>query len=92
VYAVSFGTLCNRASFLREFLTEESLMAREPEKSAREIGKAKSETTAGSKNAGNDEAGEAKSGKSDTTELLKAQHQELQAILAKRSECDRRSS
>ena len=63
-------------------------MAREPEKSARETGKAKSETTASSKNAGNDEAGEAKSGASDATELLKAQHQELQSILAKRSEAD----
>ena len=63
-------------------------MAREPEKSAREISKAKSETTAGSKNAGNDEAGEAKSGASDATELLKSQHHELQTILAKRSEAD----
>jgi hypothetical protein len=63
-------------------------MAREPEKSAREVSKAKSERTAGSKNAGNDEAGDAKSGTSDTTELLKAQHQELQAILAKRSDAD----
>ena len=52
-------------------------MAREPEKSAREISKAKSETTAGSKNAGNDEAGEAKSGALDATELLKSQHHEL---------------
>ena len=52
-------------------------MAREPEKSARETSKAKSETTAGSKNAGNDEAGEAKSGASDATELLKAQHQDF---------------
>ena len=63
-------------------------MAREPEKSARETSKAKSETTAGSKSAGNDEAGEAKSGASDATELLKAQHQDLQTILAKRSEVD----
>jgi hypothetical protein len=63
-------------------------MAREPEKSAREISKAKSETTAGSKNAGNDEAGEAKSGTLDATELLKSQHHELQTILAKRSEAD----
>ena len=63
-------------------------MAREPEKSAREISKAKSETTAGSKNAGNDEAGEAKSGALDATELLKSQHHELHTILAKRSEAD----
>ena len=63
-------------------------MAREPEKSARETSKAKSETTAGSKKAGNDEAGDAKSGASDGAELLKAQHQELQTILAKRSEAD----
>jgi hypothetical protein len=62
-------------------------MAREPEKSARETSKAKSETTAGSKNAGN-EAGEAKSSASDAIELLKAQHQELQTILVKRSEAD----
>ena len=33
-------------------------------------------------------AGEAKSGASDGTELLKAQHQELQTILAKRSEAN----
>ena len=61
-------------------------MAREPDKSAREIGKAKSEATAGSRSAGNDETGEAKSGLSDTAELLKAQHLDLQATLAKRSD------
>ena len=77
MYAVPYGTQCKGASFLGESLTEESLMAREPEKSAREISKAKSETTAGSKNAGNDEAGEAKSGALDATELLKSQHHEL---------------
>ena len=63
-------------------------MAREPEKSARETGKAKTEATSTSKNAGNDEAGEAKPGASSTSDLLKTQHQELQAILAKRSDAN----
>jgi hypothetical protein len=57
-------------------------MAREPEKSAREIGKAKTEANAASKNAGND--AEAKS----ATEMLKEQHRGLQATLAKRSEAN----
>jgi hypothetical protein len=61
-------------------------MAREPDKSAREIGKAKSEATAGSRSGGSDETAEAKSGSSDTAELLKAQHRDLQATLAKRSD------
>jgi hypothetical protein len=57
-------------------------MAREPEKSARETGKAKTEANAASKNAGNGENTEAKS----AVEMLKEQHRELQATLAKRSE------
>jgi hypothetical protein len=61
-------------------------MAREPEKSARETSKAKSEATAGSRSGGIGETGEAKSGSSDTAELLKAQHRDLQAMLAKRSD------
>ncbi len=56
-------------------------MAREPEKSARETGKAKTEADAASKNAGNEENTEAKS----ATEMLKEQHRGLQATLAKRS-------
>jgi len=63
-------------------------MAREPDKPAREPGRAKGEATAGSKNGANDENANAKSGASDTVELLKAQHRDLQATLAKRSEVD----
>jgi hypothetical protein len=63
-------------------------MAREPEKSARETSKAKSETTAGSKSAGNQEADEVKGGSVDPAELLKAQHQELRTVLAKRSDAN----
>ena len=61
-------------------------MAREPDKSARETGKAKSETTAGLRSGGNDESAGAKSGAPKTVELLKTQHRDLQATLAKRSE------
>jgi hypothetical protein len=61
-------------------------MAREPDKPARETGKAKSEATAGSRNGGNDETADAKSGASNTVDLLKAQHRDLQARLAKRSD------
>ncbi|HEY1782184.1 MAG TPA: hypothetical protein VGG79_17445 [Roseiarcus sp.] len=61
-------------------------MAREPEKSARETGKAKSETTAGSRSGGNDEAAGAKSSAPETVEQLKTQHRDLKATLAKRSE------
>jgi hypothetical protein len=82
VYAVSLGTLIEGPSFLRKFPAEELLMAREPEKSAREISKAKIEATAGSKNIGNEESTAAKS----AAEMLKEQHQQLHAILAKRSE------
>ena len=58
-------------------------MAREPERSTRETEKAKSEATAGPRN------GEtAKSGASDTVELLKGQHRELKATLAKRSDAN----
>jgi hypothetical protein len=42
--------------------------------------------TAGLKIGGNDEAGDAKSGASTTADLLKTQHQELQATLAKRTD------
>ena len=63
-------------------------MAREPEKSARETSKTKSETTAGSKDTANGEAGQSKTEAADAADLLKAQHQELQSILAKRSEAN----
>jgi hypothetical protein len=63
-------------------------MAREPEKSTRETSKAKNEVAAGLKTGANDEAGDAKSGASSTSDLLKTQHQELQAILAKRSDAN----
>jgi hypothetical protein len=63
-------------------------MARGPEKSARETSKAKNEVTAGLKTRANHEAGDAKSGASSTADLLKTQHQELQAILAKRSDAN----
>ncbi|MGB7974799.1 MAG: hypothetical protein WCF81_10735 [Roseiarcus sp.] len=56
-------------------------MAREPEKSAREIGKAKTEPNAASKKTGNEDNAEAKS----ATEMLKEQHRGLQSTLAKRS-------
>ncbi len=61
-------------------------MAREPDKSAREIGKAKSEATAGSRSGGNDETAGAKSGAPETVEQLKTQHRDLHATLAKRSD------
>ena len=61
-------------------------MAREPDKSARETGKAKSEATAGSRSGGNDERAGAKSGAPETVEQLKTQHRDLQATLAKRSD------
>jgi hypothetical protein len=60
-------------------------MAREP-KSGRGAAKAKTEANAGSKNGGNDESADPKAGASDTTGLLKTQHRELQATLAKRSD------
>ena len=63
-------------------------MAREPDKSARETGKAKSEATAGSRSGANDETAGAKSGAPETVELLKTQHRDLQATLAKRSGAD----
>jgi hypothetical protein len=44
--------------------------------------------TAGLKIGGNDEAGDAKSGASTTADLLKTQHQELQATLAKRTDAN----
>jgi hypothetical protein len=63
-------------------------MAQEPEKSARETSRAKNEMTAGAKSAGNGEAAETKPGEINSApELLKA-HQELQTILAKRSEAN----
>jgi hypothetical protein len=86
VYVVPLGTLRIGASFFGECLTEESLMAREPEKSAQETSRAKSETPAGAKSAGNREVGEAKPGVVNSADLLKAQHLELQTILAKRLE------
>ena len=64
-------------------------MAREPEKSARETSKTKSETTAGSKDTANGEAGRVENRSGGSADLLKAQHQELQSILAKRSEATR---
>jgi hypothetical protein len=82
VYAVSFGTSLAEVSFLRNFPTEELIMAREPEKLAPETSKAKRDATGGSKTTGNEENAAAKS----TTEMLKEQHEELRAILAKRSE------
>jgi len=60
-------------------------MARESEKSTRETSKAKSERTVGSNAGDTGEAADAKSGSPDTTEPLKAQHQTLKEILAKRS-------
>ena len=63
-------------------------MAREPEKSARAIGKAKTDARVGSKNGGNEQSAGARSGSSDTTELLKEQHRGLQATLAKRSDAN----
>jgi hypothetical protein len=63
-------------------------MAREPEKSARDIGKSKTEATAGLKSGGNGESAEAKAGSLDGTELMKEQHRGLQATLAKRSEAN----
>ena len=59
-------------------------MAREPEKPARETGKAKTEANAASKNAGDEENTEAKS----ATEMLKEQYRGLQATLAKRWEAN----
>jgi hypothetical protein len=67
-------------------MNEEARMAREPDKPAREPGRAKGEATAGSKNGANDGNANAKPGASDTVELLKAQHRDLQATLAKRSD------
>jgi hypothetical protein len=81
-----FGTLRNGASFLGKSADEEPPMAREPDKSARETGQAKSEATAGSRSGGNDETAGAKSGAPETVEQLKTQHRDLQATLAKRSD------
>jgi hypothetical protein len=61
-------------------------MAREPDKSARETGKVKNEAPAGSKNGGTEETADARSSASGALELLKAQRQDLQATLAKRSD------
>jgi hypothetical protein len=60
-------------------------MAREPEKSTRNTSKSKSETQAAKPAAG---AEKEKQGadQTGTWELLKSQHQELQSVLAKRSE------
>jgi Hemerythrin HHE cation binding domain len=63
-------------------------MARELEKATRETGKAKSKAAARSKNGGNDGSANPKSGASETVELLKAQHRDLQATLAKRSDAN----
>ena len=79
VYAVPSLEPChNGASFLGKSANEEPPMAREPDKSARETGKAKSEATAGSRSGGNDETAGAKSGAPETVELLKTQHRDLQ--------------
>jgi hypothetical protein len=59
-------------------------MAREPEKSARDIGKGKNEASSASKAAGADEGAAEKS----VTEMLKEQHNGLHATLAKRSEAN----
>lgn len=59
-------------------------MAREPDKSTRETERAKSR--AGTKNGGADESADPKSGPSNAVELLKAQHSDLQATLAKGSD------
>ena len=59
-------------------------MAREPEKSAREIGKAKNEASSASKNTGAEESSSAKS----AAEMLKEQHDGLRATLARRSEAN----
>ncbi len=59
-------------------------MAREPEKSARETSKAKIEATADSKNTGKEENTATKS----AAEMLKEEHQQLHAILAKRSDAN----
>jgi hypothetical protein len=61
-------------------------MAREPEKSAREIGKAKNEVAAGSKSGGTEDGADAKSGSPNASGLLKEQHRGLQATLAKRTQ------
>jgi hypothetical protein len=61
-------------------------MAREPEKSAREIGKAKSDATAGSKSGGTEDSADSKSASPDASDLLKEQHRGLQATLAKRAQ------
>ena len=61
-------------------------MAREPDKSTRETEKAKGEATAGARSGGNGET--AKSSASDTVDLLKGQHRELKATLAKRSDAN----
>jgi hypothetical protein len=63
-------------------------MAREPEKSAREIGKAKNDGTAGSKSGGTEDTADSKSGSQDASELLKEQHRGLQATLAKRTQAN----
>ena len=63
-------------------------MAREPEKSAREIGKAKTEATAGSKERRERTKRRCEIWFVRYDELLKAQHRELQAMLAKRSDAN----
>ena len=61
-------------------------MAREPDKNAREITKAKTEATS-SKSGANDETGDAKKPRApQTVEQLKTQHRDLHTTLAKRSE------
>jgi hypothetical protein len=67
--------------YIRKFPTEELLMAREPEKLVQETNRAKTGATAASKNNGNEESAAEKS----TPEMLKEQHRQLHAILAKHS-------
>jgi hypothetical protein len=61
-------------------------MAREPEKSAREIGKAKSDVAAGSKSGGTEDSADSTSGSPDASDLLREQHRGLHATLAKRTQ------
>jgi hypothetical protein len=61
-------------------------MAREPEKSTREIGKAKNAEIALSKSGGAEDSADPKSGSQDASDLLKDQHRGLQATLAKRTQ------
>src|SRR5579863_1571051 len=64
-------------------------MPREPVKSGRETGRAKAQATATarSKNGESDKTADARPG-AESIELLKAQHRDLQATLAKRSEAN----